>query len=157
MLLVPTVFCAFWFSVFGGTAIWLEMFQDVAVKSAIDAQGKEVALFTVLDQFPMGAVMSTIAIILIATFFITSADSATFVLGTFTTNGDLNPPNSVKFVWGVIQSLAAAVLLWSGGLKGLQTASIIAAFPFAIVMIFMILSLFKSLNEELRALRPPIN
>ncbi len=157
VLLVPTVFCAFWFSVFGGTAIWLEMFQDVAVKSAIDAQGKEVALFTVLDQFPMGAVMSTIAIILIATFFITSADSATFVLGTFTTNGDLNPPNSVKFVWGVIQSLAAAVLLWSGGLKGLQTASIIAAFPFAIVMIFMILSLFKSLNEELRALRPPIN
>lgn len=151
VLLVPTVFCAFWFSVFGGTAISLDMFEQVGVKATIDAQGKEVALFSVLDHFPFGAVMSTIAIVLIGTFFITSADSATFVLGTFTTHGDLNPPNAVKFVWGIIQSLAAAVLLWSGGLQGLQTAAIIAAFPFAIVMILMILALFKSLSEELKS------
>ena len=149
VLLVPTLFCALWFSVFGGTAIALEMFENVGVHEVIEAQGREVALFTVLDHFPLGGLMSILAIFLIATFFITSADSATFVLGTFTTNGNLNPPNRVKFIWGVIQSLAAAVLLWSGGLKGLQTASIIAAFPFAIVMILMIVSLFKSFREEI--------
>lgn len=151
VLLVPTLFCAFWFTVFGGTAISLDINDQVAVKALIDAKGREVALFAVLDHFPMGALMSTLAIFLIATFFITSADSATFVLGTFTTHGNLNPPNPVKFTWGVIQSLAAAVLLWSGGLKGLQTASIIAAFPFAVVMIVMTMSLFKSLRTELES------
>lgn len=148
VLLVPSLFCAFWFSVFGGTAISLEMFHQAGLKQVIEAQGKEVALFTLLEQFPFGSVMSLIAIFLIGTFFITSADSATFVLGTLTTNGNLNPPNSVKFTWGVVQSVAAAVLLWSGGLKGLQTGSILAAFPFAFIMLLMVGSLFKAFKEE---------
>jgi len=151
VLLVPSLFCAFWFSVFGGTAIFLEMFQQAGLKQVIEAQGKEVALFTLLERFPFGAVMSMVAIFLIATFFITSADSATFVLGTLTTNGNLNPPNSVKFTWGIVQSVAAAVLLWSGGLKGLQTGSILAAFPFAFIMLLMVGSLFKAFKEETAA------
>ena len=88
---------------------------------------------------------------MIAAIFIISADSATFVLGTLTTNGNLNPPNSVKFTWGIIQSVAAAVLLWSGGLKGLQTGSILAAFPFAFIMLLMVGSLFKAFKEETAA------
>lgn len=148
VLLVPSLFSAFWFSIFGGTAISLEMFDQAGLKEVIEIQGKEVALFTLLEQFPMGALMSMIALFLIATFFITSADSATFILGTLTTNGSLNPSNSVKFTWGIVQSVAAAVLLWSGGLKGLQTGSILAAFPFAIIMILMVVSLFKSFKEE---------
>jgi glycine betaine transporter len=151
VLLVPTVFCGLWFSVFGGTAISLEMNGDVGIKHIIDVQGKEIALFSLLDHFPLGAVMSTLAIFLVAIFFITSADSATFVLGTFTTRGELNPPNPIKFVWGVVQSTAAAVLLLSGGLKGLQTAAIIVAFPFAIVMIVMVVSLFRSFQKEVKA------
>ena len=148
VLLVPSLFSAFWFSIFGGTAIFLEMFEQAGLKQVIEVQGKEVALFTLLEQFPMGAVMSLIAIFLIGTFFITSADSATFVLGTLTTNGSLNPSNPVKLTWGIVQSVAAAVLLWSGGLKGLQTGSILAAFPFAIIMILMVGSLFKAFKEE---------
>ncbi len=148
VLLVPSLFSAFWFSIFGGTAIFLEMFEQAGLKQVIEVQGKEVALFTLLEQFPMGAVMSLIAIFLIGTFFITSADSATFVLGTLTTNGSLNPSNSVKLTWGIVQSVAAAVLLWSGGLKGLQTGAILAAFPFAIIMILMVGSLFKAFKEE---------
>ncbi len=148
VLLVPTLFCAFWFSVFGGTTISLEMFDQVPIKQTIEKNGIEVALFSVLEQFPLGTVMSMIAMFLIATFFITSADSATFVLGTLTSNGNLNPSNQVKFTWGVIQSVSAAVLLWSGGLKALQTGSIIAAFPFAFIIVLMILSLLKSFKEE---------
>ncbi|UCE63912.1 MAG: BCCT family transporter [Nitrospirota bacterium] len=150
VLFVPTLFCALWFSVFGGTTISLEMVNHAGINNIINTQGKEVALFTVLEQFPLGTVMSVIAMFLIATFFITSADSATFVLGTLTTHGNLNPPNPVKFTWGIIQSVAAAILLWSGGLKALQTGSIIAAFPFAIVMIIMIISLIKSFKQEIK-------
>jgi glycine betaine transporter len=150
VLFVPTLFCALWFSVLGGTSISLEMVDHAGINNVINTQGKEVALFTVLEQFPLGTFMSIIAMFLIATFFITSADSATFVLGTLTTHGNLNPPNPVKFTWGIIQSVAAAVLLWSGGLKALQTGSIIAAFPFAIVMIIMIIALLKSFKQEIR-------
>ncbi|SEQ62739.1 glycine betaine transporter [Virgibacillus subterraneus] len=148
VLLVPTIFGALWFSVFGGSAINLEHFQGAEIQQVVDNLGSEAALFVVLEQFPFGIVMSIIAILLISTFFITSADSATFVLGMQTTGGSLYPPNTVKFVWGIIQSSAAAVLLWQGGLGALQTASIIAAFPFAIIMILIIFSLMKSFKEE---------
>ncbi|ADU30918.1 glycine betaine uptake BCCT transporter [Evansella cellulosilytica] len=148
VIAVPTIFGALWFSVFGGTAIHLELFDGVDIMGVIEEYGTEIALFAVLQEFNFGVIMSGIAILLIASFFITSADSATFVLGMQTTNGSMNPSNKVKFIWGAIQSLTAAVLLWSGGLDALQTASIIAAFPFTIIMIFMIVSLVKALRAE---------
>ncbi|MGY0692243.1 glycine betaine uptake BCCT transporter [Virgibacillus sp. FSP13] len=150
VLLVPTIFGALWFSVFGGSAINLEFFQGVDIIHYVNDLGEETALFAVLEHFPFGTVMSIIAILLISTFFITSADSATFVLGMQTTGGSLYPPNKVKFIWGLIQSSAAAILLWQGGLNALQTASIIVAFPFAIIMIFVVFSLIKSFKEEAR-------
>ncbi len=148
VIAVPTIFGALWFSVFGGTAINLDFYQGVDIMGVIESAGMETALFVVLQEFNFGVIMSIIAILLIASFFITSADSATFVLGMQTTNGSLNPPNTVKFIWGIIQSATAAILLWSGGLDALQTASIIAAFPFAIIMIFMIISLLRALRAE---------
>jgi len=148
VLLVPTIFGGLWFSVFGGTAVHLEFFEGTNIQQLVSDNGAEVALFSVLENMPLGGIMSFIAILLISTFFITSADSATFVLGMQTTKGDLNPPNPVKFIWGIVQSSAAAILIWQGGLGALQTASIIAAFPFAMIMILMVFSLLKSFQEE---------
>lgn len=127
------------------------MESGVGIQKVIQEQGIELALFSVLEHFPLGSFMSLVAILLIATFFITSADSATFVLGTLTTHGNLNPPNEIKFVWGIIQSIAAAVLLWTGGLKGLQTGSILAAFPFIFVIILMIIALLRSLQSDTKS------
>ncbi|KSU84925.1 hypothetical protein AS030_05210 [Fictibacillus enclensis] len=93
-----------------------------------------------------------VAILLIATFFITSADSATFVLGMQTSNGSLYPSNKIKFMWGIVQAATAAVLLWSGELQGLQTAAIITAFPFAFILITMMFSMVKTLREELASI-----
>ncbi|MBB5172236.1 glycine betaine uptake BCCT transporter [Texcoconibacillus texcoconensis] len=149
VIAVPTIFAGLWFSAFGGTAIHLERELGTNIHGVIGEVGEEVALFELLQHFhPLGTIMSGIAILLIASFFITSADSATFVLGMQTTNGSLHPPNSVKFIWGIIQSSTAAILIMSGGLEGLQTAAIIAAFPFTIIMIFMIISLMKALRTE---------
>ncbi|SDC20452.1 glycine betaine transporter [Melghirimyces thermohalophilus] len=148
VLLVPTVFSALWFSVLGGSGLYAEMFDKAGIVDVMNSQGTESALFKLLESVPLGTVLSIIAILLIGTFFITSADSATFVLGMMTTKGSLNPAQSVKLTWGVIQAASAAVLLWSGGLQGLQTASIIAAFPFAFVIIGMAFSLFKSMQED---------
>ncbi|WP_453997233.1 glycine betaine uptake BCCT transporter [Bacillus nitroreducens] len=148
VLTVPTIFSALWFSVFGGSGIYLEFFENIDVMSIMNERGMEVALFSVLENFPFSIILSSLAIFLICTFFITSADSATFVLGMQTTNGNLNPPNLIKFIWGIIQSASAAILLWAGGLSTLQTASIIAAFPFTIVLICIMISLLKSFKQE---------
>ncbi|CAM3775056.1 glycine betaine uptake BCCT transporter [Mesobacillus zeae] len=148
VLLVPTIFGALWFSVFGGTGIYLEFFEHKGLMDVIKTNGSEMALFSLLENFPFSSVLSLLAIFLISTFFITSADSATFVLAMQTTNGNLNPPNRIKLVWGIIQSASAAILLWTGGLEALQRASIIAALPFTIVMLLIMVSLAKAFKEE---------
>ncbi|MFG6150450.1 glycine betaine uptake BCCT transporter [Halobacillus sp. B23F22_1] len=144
VLLVPSIVGFLWFSAFGSSAIDLQQ-NEVA---DIAGLATEQALFGVFDQYPLGLIMSIIAMTLIGTFFITSADSATFVLGMQTTNGSLTPPTMVKFVWGLAQSSMAAVLLYTGGLQALQNALISAAFPFSFIMILMVVSLYKALRAD---------
>ncbi|WP_027448884.1 glycine betaine uptake BCCT transporter [Pontibacillus marinus] len=148
VLIVPSIFSAFWFAVFGGTSLKQELdTPDIGLTSLPAEQ----ALFGTFEALPMGLILTIIAIVLISTFFITSADSATFVLGMQTTNGSLNPPNVVKLSWGVIQASIAAVLLASGGLGALQTAAIVSAFPFAIILLFMVWSLLIALKEDAKS------
>lgn len=116
------------------------LFDAVQLAEAVKGD-TTTALFVMLEQLPLGTIVSFIATILIMIFFITSADSATFVLDMLTSDGKLNPSARVKLAWGILQSSIAVVLLISGGLGGLQTASIVAAPPFAIVLIGMCFSL----------------
>jgi glycine betaine transporter len=149
VLLVPTLLGALWFAAFGGSAIFFEMFEQRGIAEAVNTDVTS-ALFVTLEQFPIGWFLGMLATILIITFFVTSADSATFVLGMLTSNGVLNPATSTKLIWGVLQSSIAAALLLSGGLNGLQTASIVAALPFAVIMVFMVFSLNRALKTEIK-------
>ena len=148
VLLLPTIVSFIWFAVFGMTAI------DVQQTANVDLThfATEEVLFVIFNELPFSSILSVLAIVLIAMFFITSADSATFVLGMQTTYGSLTPPNIVKLTWGTFLAAMAAILLYSGGLNALQNALIIAAFPFSIIMILMMLSLYKALNREKKEL-----
>lgn len=143
VLLVPTIISALWFSVFGVTGI--EVFKDVP---KIGEMVVETQLFAIFEQLPMAMGLSLIALALICTFFITSADSATFVLGMQSTNGSLEPANYIKVIWGIAQSLIALALIYAGGLSALQSAAIIAAFPFSFVLLLMLISVYKDGNAE---------
>ncbi|CAI8892051.1 Glycine betaine transporter OpuD [Brevibacillus sp. IT-7CA2] len=147
VMLVPSLLSFIWFSVFGGTALHLEIFDQAAIGAAVQ-RDISTALFLALEQLPMGYILAVVAILLIITFFITSADSAIFVLGMLSSDGNLDPSNRVKITWGVLQSAIAIVLLLSGGLEGLQTASIVAALPFTVIMVLMCFSLVMALQEE---------
>ncbi|RNF39127.1 glycine betaine uptake BCCT transporter [Planococcus salinus] len=144
VVLTPTIFGSFWFAAFGTSGIDME-------KSGFDLTSfpTEQTLFAMFSEMPIGFTMSIIAILLVSTFFITSADSATFVLGMQSTNGSLMPSNQIKILWGIAQSLVAAILLSVGGLTAVQNTIIIAALPFSFVMILMIIALFKALKTEL--------
>ena len=146
-LLVPTLLTFLWFAVFGATGLDLQLNQgvDLAASAVSDVT---TVLFEMFSYLPLGSVLSLIAVLLLSVFFVTSADSATFVLGMMTSNGDLNPPMSKKLTWGILQSMAAVILLMSGGLEALQRMAIVAALPFTVVMVFMVLSLLKALRYE---------
>lgn len=147
VLLLPSLVSFFWFSAFGSTAIEI---QDKVTD--ISGLATEEVLFATFNELPFATILSIIAIVLIGTFFITSADSATFVLGMQTTGGSLNPDNSVKIVWGLAQSSIAVILLSANGLTALQNALIIAALPFSFIMILMMISTLRALQLERKRL-----
>ncbi|WP_154836754.1 BCCT family transporter [Staphylococcus sp. Marseille-Q1834] len=149
VLLVPAIVSFLWFSVFGVLGIETGKKHPELFKMTPETQ-----LFGVFNHVPLGMALSLVALVLIASFFITSADSATFVLGMQTTYGSLEPSGIVKVTWGVAQSLIAFVLLLAGGgdgaeaLNAIQSAAIISAFPFSFVVIMMMISFFKDANQE---------
>lgn len=149
VLIVPTAFTFIWFSVFGGTGIWQELFNNNNLIQTIMEKGTETGLFALLENYgSLGKIVTGIAVLLISSFFITSADSATYVLAMFSTNGELNPGSSVKLIWGIIQSSIAIILLYAGGLDSLQAVAVLVSFPFLFVVILMGINLFKWLREE---------
>lgn len=143
VLLVPVIGSIIWFCIFGTLGM------EQGIETATSAlESIPTAYFTIISKYPLSGIISFLTIILLLVFFITSADSSTFVLGMYSSNGDPNPTTRKKAAWGVLQSLLALALLVAGGLEVLQTANIVAAFPFAIVMIFAMVALIKSLKEE---------
>ncbi len=147
VVLVPALVGIVWFGTMGGTALHLEIFEGVDISGPVH-DDMAVAFFVTLQQLPLGAILSILATILISTFFITSADSGTFVMGMLTSKGNLNPSTQVKVTWGVIEGLIATVLLLAGGLGALQTASIAGAFPFMLFVIASMVGIFKALNAD---------
>jgi glycine betaine transporter len=146
---MPVLLSAFWFSTFGGSALYYELFADAGLSEVV-AREMSAGLFAMLELLPGAEVVSALMLLLIILFVITSANSATFVLGMFSGKGVLVPRRWLRLTWGVMQVLVAAVLLLSGGLAALQTISIVAAFPFMVLMIFMAGALLKSLRIEQR-------
>jgi choline-glycine betaine transporter len=150
VLVVPSVVTFVWFGVLGGTAINLELSGQGNIADAV-AESPAVALFATLNQFPLAGLMSLIAVILVALFFISGADAGAVVMGMLSSRGALEPNRAVVAVWGALAGAAAAICLLSGvsgGLEGLQQAAIISAAPFVLVMICMCYSLFKELRAE---------
>ena len=95
--------------------------------------------------------MSVLATLLVFVFFVTSGDSAVLVLGMMSSAGNPNPSRRVKIIWGVLVAGIAVSLLLAGGLKAVQTATILFALPFALVIVLMMISLARALREDWQA------
>ncbi len=150
VLLVPTLVSIIWFNVFGGAALYEEHFSTGGIADAV-ARNEAAGFFAALELLPGSSVLIFIGMLLVAIFFITSSDSGTYVNGMLTSGGMLNPPYQLRATWGVIEGAIASILLFTGGLKALQTASIIGGFPFMLLMVLMIYCLIKALYQELES------
>ena len=149
VLLVPTLITALWFSIFGNTAIQIEMFGGGGIFDAV-RDNIPVAFFLLLEKFPLNSVTSLLASLVVISFFVTSADSGSMVIDMIACGGNPDPPVISRIFWAVLEGAVAAVLLVGGGLTALKTATITTGLPFAMVLLLMCISLQKGLARYLR-------
>ena len=147
VLFIPPVIGFVWMAIFGGSGIYMDLFQNTAIAEAVSAD-VATAIFVFLEQYPLYGILSVVMLALIVIFLITSVDSTVYVLGIMTSSGNENPSNLLKVIWGVFIAAITAVLVMSNGLAGVQTISLITALPFTIIMILMSVSLFKSISKD---------
>ena len=153
VLFIPVGFTFIWMTVFGNTAIFLEINEAAGAISAAVNENVPVALFVTLEYLPWTQLASGIATLLVITFFVTSSDSGSLVIDVITSGGNTASPVWQRIFWAVTEGVVAAVLLLAGGLNALQTASIAGALPFAAIMLFICYGLWRGLRmEQLRTL-----
>ena len=149
-VLVPTLVGFAWFSIFGGAALSMEIFQGVPMVEAVKADVSS-AMFVLLNALLVGKFLAIMATLLILVFFVTSGDSATLVLGMMSTGGNPNPSGRIKILWGLLVSAIAVSLLLAGGLKAIQTATIVFALPFSLVLVLMAVSVTRAIHQDWQA------
>lgn len=147
VLFAPVALTFVWFTVFGETAIHMEMFEGGGMAKAV-ADSVPTALFVMLDRLPLSTITSALGTLMVVCFFVTSADSGALVIDIIGSGGNQDPPIATRIFWAVLSGAVAAVLLLVGGLQALQTAAVTTALPFTIVMVLMCVSLVISLREE---------
>lgn len=148
VILVPTFVSAIWLTTFGGTALFLELNGTGGIVDAVKAD-VSTAMYALLANLPFAGISSFVTMIVVITFFVTSSDSGSLVVDTITSGGNLNAPVVQKVFWASVEGIVASILLLVGGLGALQTGSIITGFPFAILLLIMVVSLHKGLSQEI--------
>jgi choline/glycine/proline betaine transport protein len=147
VLLVPVLLTFIWMTVFGNTAIHMELMGNGGMVEAVQ-NNISTALFVMLQKMPFPAISCTLAILVIIFFFVTSSDSASLVIDIMTSGGQKNPPVWQKIFWAFAEGLVAIILLLTGGLVALQAGVIITALPFTIVLLFVCYCLWKALRTD---------
>ena len=153
VLIIPSLVCIFWMAVFGGAAIndMVTNTEDSAVMAnVITNYSPELSLFAMLESLPLASITSTLGIVLVIVFFVTSSDSGSLVIDTITAGGKIDAPVPQRVFWCTFEGLVAIALLIGGGLGSLQAMVISTGLPFTIVLLLMCWAIFQGLRSEPR-------
>jgi BCCT family betaine/carnitine transporter len=152
VLIIPSLVCVLWMAVFGGVAIDQVLTDSASAVKAnvIDSYHPELSLFAMLEGLPLASITSTLGIILVIVFFVTSSDSGSLVIDTITAGGKVDAPVPQRVFWCTFEGLVAIVLLIGGGLTSLQAMVISTGLPFTLVLLLMCFAIFRGLQSEAR-------
>ena len=148
VLIAPTIVCCLWMSVFGSVALDQLANGYEGAKDVVVAYQPELALFRMIDQFPLYNIVAPISLVLIVVFFVTSSDSGSLVIDTITAGGKMDAPVLQRVFWCTFEGLVAIALLLGGGLNALQGAAVSMGIPFTVVLLVMMYCLFLALRSE---------
>lgn len=146
VMLAPTLVAFIWFTVFGDTALHIELFGEGGIGAAV-TESVPTAIFAMLDRLPLSSVSSILCIICVILFFVTSSDSASLVVDTIASGGKDEPPVFQRVYWAVLEGAVAAILVFAGGLEALQAAVLTTAVPFTVIIIMVCLALYRELRS----------
>ena len=147
VLIVPSLACVLWMTVFGQTAITQYVRDGYEAVTSADLP---LQLFTMLDVLPLAQITSFVAIVLVVVFFITSSDSGSLVIDVIAAGGKVDAPTPQRVFWCTFEGLVAIALILGGGLVALQAMAVSTGFPFAIVLLVATVSVIKGLASEPR-------
>lgn len=153
VLFVPTLVLHTAYTIMGGSTIY---FSREGREGFDGSLTQAELLFQLIDQFPLAPVITVVVMICLAIFFVTSADSASVIMGTLSQRGDTNPKKSGVIFWGLAMMGIAVVMLLTGGetaLTGLQNLVIITALPFALVLLVIMYAFYQELRTDPYSLR----
>ena len=148
VLLVPTTVGFIWFAIMGGAGLHRQLFGEAGLVDPVEGVIPEAALFDMLGGLPLGSILSVIAIVLVAIFFITSSDSGSLVVDMLASGGHPNPPTWSRVLFAMLEGLLAIGLLLSGGLTALQAGSLATALPFSVILLLMCWATFRNLSQD---------
>ncbi len=148
VLLLPSLVCALWMSVFGGMALEQLAAGYEGAKDVVVAYRPELSFFRMIDQFPLYGIVAPVCLVLIVVFFVTSSDSGSLVIDTITAGGKMDAPVAQRVFWCTFEGLVAIALLLGGGLNALQGAAVSMGIPFTLVVLAMCWCLFLALRAE---------
>ncbi|KXB47157.1 transporter, betaine/carnitine/choline family [Bacteroidales bacterium KA00344] len=147
VLLVPSLFIFLWMTVFGNGAIYIDTHIAHGALSAV-ADNPDVLLFTFLEYFPLAKPLCIVTLMMIAVFFVTSADSGILVMNSISSGNKPNTPAWQNVFWGTLLALIAIALLYAGGLGSLQAMTLISALPFGLIMVLLCFGLIRAVHTD---------
>ncbi|WP_137290341.1 BCCT family transporter [Natronorubrum halophilum] len=129
-----------WFATMGGTSIYMQSSGRTDILGTLEAWGfdEAVAGYPLFEALPAGELLTVLFLVLVTTFFVTSADSSTLALAMLTTGGKEEPSTINRVIWGGLMGALASLLMVGGGTEALQQAAIIAGGPFAIITLLAV-------------------
>lgn len=139
-----------WFAALGGSSIWMEMNNVAPIVETYNNVGYDglgYPLFEAMLPGALGVFLMLTFLVLVTTFFVTSADSSTLALGMLTTGGKEHPSTINRTIWGVTMGALASLLLVFGGANALQTASVLTGGPFALVLLIAVWATIRTFRQ----------
>jgi len=149
VILGPTLFSILWFGVFGGAGFNAVLGGNTQLMETVTNNVSAVT-FLMLDHLPLTSLTILLVVIAAFLFIVTSVVSAAFVLGMFSTGGDMNPSARIKLSWGVILGALGVVMILSGNITAIKSIIALGALPFVWVMLLLVVCLLKTLKSEFK-------
>lgn len=144
--------CWIFFAILGNTSMFFDLNGVVSISDILADVGAPEAIVATITALPIGSLVLIIFVVLAFIFGATTLDSSAFTLASVATEeqkGEMQEPARWhRLFWAFILAGVSLSLMYLGGLKPLQTASIVVALPLMVVLIIMVWSFKKWLEED---------
>jgi choline-glycine betaine transporter len=143
---LPAVFGAVWMSVFGGTAIHMQM-NGVGLSDVMAANGPEAVLYAVFGALPWAKIVIPFFVFIVFITFVTACDSNIAAMSGISSSGispeSPEPGTMIKVVWGVAVSLISWTMISFANIDGVKMLNNLGGVPALFLEMAVFVSLIK--------------